>query len=1225
MDTEDLKEVVSEIQSVFWEAIERSYYLNSKSGGVARHHIESYNKFIKEDIPDLLENKHLVIELKEGNAKGLGTWHIIFQNVKIERPSFTEANDYKHIITPIECTWRNITYSSPLYVDMTIFFVKHGETEASCTEKNEAVYLAMIPVMVKSCLCHLENCTEQEMASYNEDIYDHGGYFVINGSRKILISQDQEAVNNLAIYKSTKIDKNFMFYAQIKSSSHTSIHATKTKVGYLRNNGIAVLIPYIPNKTFIPLGILLKAMGVKTDRQIFDLLTTGAPFLSVTDDTIKRIIEQTLEKSWERICPDQEQALIYIGKKGKKYEKPDLDPTESLQDSRLPEELDVETRFQRVPEPQKGVELPSDTSNESAYATYLLTKELFPHIYDTPGSYEKKIEYLCYIVRKLLLSIDVSASGITNKPYMLSERDNFKNKRVLVSGSIMKLQFYAAFSKLCKDVQRIAINSYKKGTGTTSMVSLFKPSVITNMMYSALSTNNWDKVCQLNDGVSQMFEQCNYVNIITNLTKVRTDIKCDSQRIIGPRKIINSLWGSFCPSETPEGKNVGLTKHLAFMARISTGEDPNYIKQLVLDILPNFKTGENITGGETIVLINGMIIDCIDQPTEFVTKIREYRRRGAIGYETSVTHNKSPKGEEDEIHILTDRGRIIRPLVIVENGKPLLTKQVVEEKNISHWIDYLKEGVVEYIDKTEEENIVVATSIEDLLSGDTIVYTHVEFHPSMILGVSASIIPYANHAPAPRITYGAAMMKQAAGIPFTNWRRQFNGTYNVLDYPQKPVCITKNAIITGYDAIPAGQNAVVAITPNEFNQEDSVIINQAAIDRGFLTITRMYNYYSDIRFDRNEVFGVPDPDTCAKLRSDYNHEKVLAMLDKEGIIKKGMRVTNGDILIGKMVCTKGKKMMPGQTKPYINDSVIYEHVFDAVVDGVQKGLNCDGHRYVRVCLAQHRPVDEGDKVSSMTAQKGTCGKVVRAEDMPFSSVTGNAPDILFNPLAIPSRMTINYLISAITGKEVCATSILNYIMFGAVRRDLFKSGSVDATAFDHKPEIMDQVYDELKKYGFNKYGNELMIDGMTGLPQKCLTYVGIVYYQRLRHMLVDKIHARARGVKTSLTRQPSEGRKHCGGLRLGVMERDNLHVHGGINLFKDRFLDNSDRFETWICGQCGLFAIVDEQGERRECKNCNIVDTPDQEPRLKKIVLPYATKLTMQELLAMNVCTKIVT
>lgn len=1387
----DLEHNKIEFQTLFWGAIEKSYHLNGReSGGIARHHIDSYNKFIKEGIPKIIEGHKLLIKLEEGHKEGLGTWTVEFDNVKMEHPTYTEANDYKHKITPIECTWRDITYSAPLYADMRVSFVNQtpeesAEESESIHKTYESVHLAMIPVMVGSCLCNIENMTKQELADNNEDIYDNGGYFVLNGSRKVLISQDQEATNNLVIYKSSKATNNFIYYAQIKSSSENTIHMTKTKIGYIENLGLAVLIPYIPDKTFIPLGILLKALGVETDKEVFDVIIRN-----ITDDIIKNkqirhIVERTLENSYG--CKSQEEALLYIGKYWKRYNASGLGS----------EEIKSE-----------------DSKN---YAMYLLTKEFLPHIdetaFESGNTFSEKIGYVSYVVSRLF--------GVILYPeQLLSDRDNFMNKRILVSGAIMNLQFDAAFKKLCKDVERTVINTYKKKTGSMTIISLFKPNTITNMMYSSLLTNNWDKFCQLNDGVSQMFEQANYVNGITNLTKVRTEIKVDGRRIIGPRKIISSLWGAYCVtgdtmilmsdnttrpikylqdgdkvmtvdsnlnmipstifnwfektpeqelyqittllgvvkcthdhpflvldssngivqyiwveaqylkegmyvmfdiydaivkatgdsrntriyvgtgptevgsnaddenkiklsqkispivildvnrvdkevvydfttesenhnfiangfvthnclSETPEGKNVGLTKHLAFMCRITVGEHPSYITNIIQSNPDVFvsKLEGSTQDNFAIVVVNGRLIGYVRDAPKVVQYLRRLRRNGHINFETSISHYKfTPKNIADpvlnEVYIWTDKGRTTRPLVIVDNGEINCAPFLKQDYTFT---DLLLSNTVEYIDKSEEENVYICQSMEDFMNSDDETrkkYTHIEFHPSVILGVSASIIPYANHAPSPRITYGAAMMKQAAGLPFVNWRRQYKGTYNILNYPQKPLCITKNAKIIGYDKLPAGQNAIVAITPDEFNQEDSVIINKAAIDRGFGTITRVYNFDCSIHYDKNERFAIPYPNVVSNSgKYKCSADRMREILDENGIVKKGTIVRDGDILIGKISTIRTKS---DQRNESVSESVVYEHAFNGRVDSVKTGLNGDGYKYVKVCITQYREIDEGDKVASITAQKGTCGKVRNQEDMPFSSVTGTIPDILFNPLAIPSRMTINYLISAITGKTVCASSILNKVDVSQLfqQKKIFSGGSVDSTSFDHSDKIMKQVFSELKQYGFNQYGNEYMIDGKTGIAQKCLTYTGVVYYQRLKHMLVDKIHARSRGVRTALTHQPSEGRANGGGLRLGVMERDNLHVQGGVNLFRDRFLDNSDRYEAWICGGldyegegtvkgCGFLAVVDESRSDTSsvmiCQNCNRSDT------LRKIVMPYATKLLNQELMAMNIGVRMLT
>jgi DNA-directed RNA polymerase II subunit RPB2 len=478
------------------------------------------------------------------------------------------------------------------------------------------------------------------------------------------------------------------------------------------------------------------------------------------------------------------------------------------------------------------------------------------------------------------------------------------------------------------------------------------------------------------------------------------------------------------------------------------------------------------------------------------------------------------------------------------------------------------------------------------------------------------------------------MGKQAIGMPGINYMFNTKGTIHVMNYPQKPLCSSKASKIIGFDTLPSGQNACVAVMPfYGNNQEDSLVMNQDSIDRGFMCTTTYKCYEATIKADKNERFEIPEKGAC------NNYKGNMAKLDPiTCIIPEGQTVNIGDALIGKTVEINGASTIYRHNK--INASVLYDHPWPGKVYAIQRGYNGDGYEYVRVVIAQPRSPVNGDKFAARHGQKGTIGMTYRSYDMPFT-LDGMAPDILINPLAFPSRMTIGMLIEMISGVAIASSSVLNEIsvlapfrfdhdtsqiqkdMEPMIKKYTYSStkNKNDATPYN-KAFSWTDVCEELKALGYNEFSDRKMINGQTGELIPCLIFNGVCYYQRLRHMVIDKIHVRSRGGTCGLTRQPYEGRSKGGGLRFGCMERDCISALGLSGFLKDRMVEQSDETEVGFCKICGLIAIVIKEDvdagipERRECRLC-------QTNQVGMVKFPYATKLMIQEFAGMNVIIRI--
>ncbi|KAJ8322985.1 DNA-dependent RNA polymerase II [Batrachochytrium dendrobatidis] len=686
----------------------------------------------------------------------------------------------------------------------------------------------------------------------------------------------------------------------------------------------------------------------------------------------------------------------------------------------------------------------------------------------------------------------------------------------------------------------------------------------------------------------------------------------------------NSIVSHNCPAETPEGQACGLVKNLSLMGYITVGSPAppilEFLEEWTMESLEEISPSTIPTA--TKIFLNGQWVGIHRDPDQLVSTLRRLRRSVDVSPEVSVVRDVRDR----ELRLCTDAGRIARSLFVVTPEQSLvLTKEMVQQlhEDQIQWKDLLSYGVVEYIDTEEEETVMICMTPDDLaearmaaagqvverhqvgtgrLKSATVYtrnYTHCEIHPSMILGICASIIPFPDHNQSPRNVYQSAMGKQAMGLFLTNFQLRMDTMSNILFYPQKPLATTRAMEFMHFRDLPAGINAVVAIACySGYNQEDSLIMNQSSIDRGLFR-SLYYRVYMDqekkVGMISTETLEKPSRDTTLRLKHG-TYEK----LEDDGLIAPGVRVSGEDIIIGKTVPIAADSTELGQrtTMHTKRDaSTPLKSTENGIVDQVLITTNQDGFKFVKVRVRSIRIPHMGDKFASRHGQKGTVGITYRTEDMPFTA-DGITPDLIINPHAIPSRMTIGHLVECLLSKV-----------------STFTGDEGDATPFtDVTVEAISQA---LQGYGYQRRGFEVLYNGHTGRKLNAQVYTGPTYYQRLKHMVDDKIHSRARGPLQILTRQPVEGRSRDGGLRFGEMERDCMISHGAANFLKERLFDASDAYRVHVCDHCGLMAVANLKKNSFECRSCR------NKTQISQVYLPYACKLLFQELMAMNIAPRL--
>ena len=1190
-----------------------SYFEGKHLEQLVRHQIESYNDMVNVQLKRTVDMFNPVKIASDQDYDKTTHKHrleveVNFTNLYLSRPQIHENTGATKILFPQEARLRNFTYASMMTVDMNVKYIVRGSGTDSGTDQQQVtthhkvfpkIQIGKMPIMLKSCICVLTQHKHLDHNITGECPYDAGGYFIINGSEKTVLGQERAAENKVLCYNVSKNNNKWRYVAEIKSIPDSKCISPKqiNMMVVAKQNGFGhPLVIQIPRmKQPIPLFVVFRALGVLSDQEICEYIVYNIDGSSAnTDDTggggASGISTKLLGALQASIIDangimTQEDAVRYF----------------TSQVIFTPINMDKE----------------SGAIKKREFAHEVLHNDLFPHC----NTAQQRKFFLGHMANKLLC-----AFFEINKQ---DDRDSYLNKRVDLTGALLNNLFRNYFNKLVKDMSKQVVREINTGSwrstedylsiiNDTNMYKIIKSTTIENGLKRALSTGDFGIKSMTSNkvGVAQVLNRLTYSSSLSHLRRLNTPID-KSGKLIPPRKLHNTSWGFLCPAETPEGGSIGVVKNISYLSHVTIHSNPASLHAYIDEHIERLETLKpRDTYRQVKVFVNGTWVGITRDPQRLYQEFKLKKWRGIINIYTSVVFDYP----NAEIRICNDAGRMMRPLLLVnqDTNELFITRDIIKRIDAREigWDDLLthmsasdagaaaSHGVIEYIDPDEQAFSMIAMRPHHLYRNETDTtspykyrYSHCEIHPSTIFGVLASCIPFPEHNQAPRNTYQCAMGKQAIGIYVTNYQRRMDKTAYVLTYPHRPLVDTRLMQMIQLAEIPSGAPLIVAIMSyTGYNQEDSVLVNQGAIDRGMFSAT-IYHTEKDedkkINGDE-EVRCHPDASKTKGMKFG-NYDK----LNQRGVMPANTFIENRDIIMGKVIPIKDNRNDPTKIVKYEDISRVYHTSEECYVDKSYIDSNGEGYCFCKVRVRAFRKPVIGDKVSSRMGQKGTIGNIIPERDMPFTK-EGIRPDIIINPHAIPSRMTIGQLKETLLGKV-----LVNLGLFG------------DGTSFGEY-DIKD-ISKELLKVGFEMNGNELLYNGLTGEQIKSDIFIGPVFYQRLKHMVADKQHSRSIGPMVNFTHQPAEGRSRDGGLRFGEMERDAMVGHGASRFTKGRMYDCSDKYEVHVCRKCGIIASYNAERSIHFCKTC------DNRSDFALVQIPYACKLLFQELATMNVAPRIMT
>ena len=1061
-------------------------YLQQHS--LVESNIVSFNDFVENRIQKILNEINDTINNEEVEIK--------IGKVRIGKPNIVEADGSSSTVNPAIARLRNLTYSAPVYVELTVKF-------GNQTDSTE-VEVGRIPVIVKSKVCTTYGMSKEDLVKNYIDPKDTGGYFIVNGNERIMVMAEDLAANQPFIEEG-RLGLTLRIFSQ-RGSYRIPTTISETNEGLLD-----LTFSRLKNIPAIP---VLKALGMIKEAEI-------AKNIGIENDTI---IVNLYEFANLQTVDD---AINYIA------EKAGIQGTKKEISDRVKQRID----------------------------SYLL-----PHIGLDKESRAEKALTICRFASMYLKAKENSK--------IRTDKDHYANKRVKLSGDLLSDLFRVNMTIFIRDIQ-YSLQKVSKRKKFYSLKSIAKSTLFTHRVESAIATGSW---IGERTGVTQNMDKTNYLSMLSQLQRVSSMLPEEQENFMA-RTLHPTHYGRFCPTETPEGTEIGLRKNLAILSRVSTAIhiDENHLSKKFESLGLSNEKGKD-------VFFNGRFLGYAINPQDFANKVRQERRKGELPRDLSIAYDELL----ETIVMSTEVGRVLRPLIVVENGAPKLTPEhiiLLEEDKLT-WSDLIKEGIVEYLDASEEENSLVSLNKESLTQD----HTHLEVDMIDLFGVITGLVPFANHDQSSRLNRGSKTLKQSLGIYAANYLVRLDTDVSILHYPQRP--LVRSFLYDTLNVYPSGQNLVVAIMPFEgYNMEDSVVINKGSVDRGMGRSTYFRPYSAtELHYagGLSDEICIPEKDV-----SGYRTEASYKYLEDDGIVYPEASADSGEVIIGKTTPPKflsEAKDLSIQAKK--EGSVAIRQEERGTVDAVFITSDSEGNKIVQVRTRDLRLPEPGDKFSTPHGQKGVVGMIANESDIPFTSY-GVRPDLIFNPHGIPSRMTVGYLLELLAGKT------------GAV------SGRImDGTPFSG--ETAEHLESQLKEMGFRYDGKETMYNGITGKKMDAKIYIGNMYYLKLKYMVKNRIHARASGKVALLTRQPIEGRSRGGALRLGEMEQQALSGHGAALLLKERY--DSDKTVIYICKKCGSMAYEDTIRNKVICAICSSNDA-------EAVECSYAFKLLIEELYGLHIFT----
>jgi len=1235
-----------------WQLIDT--YFREHAYPFTRHHIESFRQFLKHNIPLTIVSYNPIVMVKydkdgaEDFKVELFVGGIDGTEIRVDRPTTQLTDGSPILLTPNDARMRDATYRMNLIADIVVRYTIAGTVAPLKTFKD--VVLGQLPIMLHSDACILHSQSAPVLKTLGECPHDQGGYFVVDGKEKVIISSEQMSANRLFV-EPTPTDPDISFKARIICTGETGETALSPRIVNFR-----IIRPNLkeswemkakdnnssdddddvkdPPQAALPKGapkgaIMVSAPGIQGEMPLFTL------FRALGMESDEEIIETIIGGP---ITPDTPVAFL-------NFLRPSVSHAAM---SKLFTREDVWKNLQqRV------------YFNETDYVHHVLANDLFPNM--NGGTTQPSAEWASLFVRKakylgfLVQDLMRVALGVQTP----SDRDSYAYKRIHVSGMLLSTLFQQAYSRVRDLCRRLLDREYHYGSykNTGNMTDLIRNDNIHYYLPSSIITETFQRSLKgawgLKDGgdpeqgMVQDLSRISYIGYLSHLRRVNNDLD-PALKIVSPHRLHSQQWGIMCPFESPDGAAIGYLKNFALLTQITFGTSAEPIRDCLENLLSvtplrnvNFLEVQPNAPLPVRVFVNGQWFGTHRDPPTLVQRLRILRGCGLINAFTSVSWS-IPR---NEILVLTEAGRACRPLLRVKGGKVLWTpsthgswydwvfgsllsadektgERYYEEKFVdptsSSKVAESEEalwkrlesqmGCIEYLDIEEVNTCLLAVNEEDV----TPLHTHAEIHPATILSVVTQNIPFSNHNAAARNIFHAAQTKQAVGVYATNFSKRFDTAGYIMHYPERALINTRGAYYTHNVHMPNGFNAIVAVaTYTGYNQEDGVILNKSAVDRGlfqitaYKTMTAREEALSDTTVTRfANIEGLQRELEAANTPLENVAYADYSILDKNGLaltqslIPKGRKVAvigmvKETTTIGEEQRGVSKQLVKRKTFTNVSRYTDVHHYgkVDRVAVTHTDPTDPNSYRTAKVRFRKIRRPELGDKFSSRHGQKGVAGLIIPQEDMPFTK-DGLIPDIIINPHAFPSRMTVGHLVETVFAKLCTLEGSLG-----------------DGTVF--MPFDLKDVSERLEKHGFEATGNEIMYNGRTGEQILTQVFFGPTFYMRLKHMVADKVHARGTGAKDQLTRQPTSGRSAGGGLRIGEMERDVLLAHGLAQFSKESMMERSDKYSYAVCRNCGVVAVQPHRG-LSECRACN-------SENIAIVETPYSFKLLIQEFEAMGI------